>query len=459
MYKKLVCILIAGLCLNAKAQLYTNLLNFNDTNGRSPYGSLISDGTYLYGMTSQGGTNGDGIIFKIKPNGTGDTVLFNFNGTAGKFPQGDLYYDGTYLYGMTSQGGANDSGAIFKIKPNGTSYTKLLDFNGTNGTSPLGSLISDGTYLYGMTKNGGTHFDGVIFKIKPDGTGYQTIFNFSGGNNGAHPLYSSLISDGTYLYGMTSQGGSYGIGNIFKIMPNGTGYTNLLGFTISNGEIPTSSLISDGTYLYGTTQSGGAYSNGIVFKIKPDGTGDTVLFNFSLGSPMGSLFNDGTYLYGTTESGGAGFGSIFKIKPNGTGYVDIYNFSNTSGENPFGSLISDGTYLYGMNAQAGPKTWGVLFKYCIASSCATNIKQVSDKNGEVAIYPNPTNSVINIEVEMQNINNLQATLYDVQGRAVKQFTISNSSSVIDVSNLSNGVYNLSIISNEGIMNKRVVISR
>ena len=50
-------------------------------------------------------------------------------------------------------------------------YTKLLDFSGTtNGELPQGSLISDGTFLYGMTSQGGTNDMGVIFKIKPDGT-------------------------------------------------------------------------------------------------------------------------------------------------------------------------------------------------------------------------------------------------------------------------------------------------
>ena len=71
---------------------------------------------------------------------------------------------------MTYRGGVNDLGTIFKIKQDGTEFKKLLDFNGFAGTAtgghPEGSLVSDGTYLYGMTRDGGVNGIGVIFKIK-----------------------------------------------------------------------------------------------------------------------------------------------------------------------------------------------------------------------------------------------------------------------------------------------------
>ena len=45
--------------------------------------------------------------------------------------------DGTYLYGMTVYGGAYNDGVVFKIKPDGTGYVKLLDFDSTtNGANP-----------------------------------------------------------------------------------------------------------------------------------------------------------------------------------------------------------------------------------------------------------------------------------------------------------------------------------
>ena len=116
---------------------------------------------------------------------------------------------------MTSGGGNYDRGTIFRTKPDGTGYSTLLDFDGSNGSYPYGSLIFDGTFLYGVTDSGGLYDFGTIFKIKPDGTGYINLLDFDGATNGSYPD-GSLISDGTFLYGMTIYGGTYNDGVIFK---------------------------------------------------------------------------------------------------------------------------------------------------------------------------------------------------------------------------------------------------
>jgi len=124
----------------AKAQ-YTKLLDFNGTvNGSYPYGSLISDGTYLYGMTYEGGANDLGTVFKIQISNNSYTKILDFAGAEnGSYPQGSLISDGTYLYGMTSEGGANSSGTAFKIQISNNAYTKIMDFAGTaNGSNPYG---------------------------------------------------------------------------------------------------------------------------------------------------------------------------------------------------------------------------------------------------------------------------------------------------------------------------------
>ncbi|MBI4930250.1 MAG: T9SS type A sorting domain-containing protein [Bacteroidetes bacterium] len=167
--------------------------------------------------------------------------------------------------------------------PDGSGFAKLLDFtiSGTNGNTPYASLISDGTFLYGMTHDGGTNGYGTIFKIMPDGTGFVKLLDFTGANGAAPYVGCSLVSDGTFLYGMTTEGGANWKGNIFKIMPDGTGYFNLLDFTgNANGGSPFGSLISDGTFLYGMTSDDGTFGFGTIFKINactPSITGNTVL--------------------------------------------------------------------------------------------------------------------------------------------------------------------------------------
>ena len=316
---------------------YAKLLDFNDVNnGRYPQGALIYDGTFFYGMAYQGGTNDFGTIFKIMPDGTGYAKLLDFAGTTnGRGPRGSLFSDGTFLYGMTYQGGTNSLGTIFKIKPDGTGFVKLYDFgDASNGRTPRGSLVSDGTFLYGMTEGGGTGGNGTIFKIKPDGTGYAVILPFGNINTGRAP-YGSLIFIGNFLYGMTNSGGTIDGGAIFKIMPDGSSFTKLFDLGgINNGSTPYGDLVSDGTFLYGMTYYGGSSAMGTIFKILPDGTGYVELLDFAGAAnghgPQGSLIFDGTSLYGMTDKGGANnMGVLFKYQ---LGTLGIQNLSenNTS---------------------------------------------------------------------------------------------------------------------------------
>ncbi|HLG01991.1 MAG TPA: choice-of-anchor tandem repeat GloVer-containing protein, partial [Bacteroidia bacterium] len=175
--KKTFLVLLIAICATANAQ-YTLLTDFTSNSaftGVNPMNdqNLISVGGALYGMTAAGGINSMGVIFKIMPDGTGYTKLYDFTGFSnGGRPCGSLVSDGTFFYGMTWQGGTNGIGVVFKIMPDGTGYSKLLDFSGANGKWPCGSLVSDGTFLYGMTVEGGINDMGVVFKIMPDGTGY-----------------------------------------------------------------------------------------------------------------------------------------------------------------------------------------------------------------------------------------------------------------------------------------------
>jgi gliding motility-associated-like protein len=340
---------------------YQKLLDFDDTNGRGPNGSLIFVGSFLYGMTLNS-TIGSGVMFKIMPDGTGFGIVSDLPN--GDNPYGSLLFDGTFLFGMT-YGGGNDDGIIFKLKPDGSEYSTVMEFNGiAKGAGPFGSLISDGTSLYGMTRNGGSGFAGTVFKIAKDGTGHTKLIDFTGAANGRSP-YGSLIFDGTFLYGLTSEGGADKSGTLFKVKPDGTDFNKVFDF-YGSGNFPSGGLISDGTFVYGVTTKGGVNNLGTIFKMLPDGKAYSTLYDFDISSgtdPLGALYFDGTFLYGMTGLGGSSnVGTIFKIMPDGTNFIKLYDFDITTGRNPLSALISDGTFLYGMTPQGGAGNRGVIFK-------------------------------------------------------------------------------------------------
>ena len=57
-------------------------------------------------MTSVGSVNMGGAIFKVKTDGTGFTTLLSFDGLQqGASPFGSVISDGNFMYGMTANGG------------------------------------------------------------------------------------------------------------------------------------------------------------------------------------------------------------------------------------------------------------------------------------------------------------------------------------------------------------------
>jgi uncharacterized repeat protein (TIGR03803 family) len=353
-------------------------------NGIYPIGSLILSGTTLYGMTHEGGSNANGTIFKVQSDGTGYTLLHEFAGATddGATPFGNLILSGSTLYGMTYYGGANDKGTIFKMQEDGTGYSILHDFTGssTDGQCPHGSLVISGSTLYGMTTFGGVYGDGTIFKMETDGTNFILLHSFPTYVNDGEGPSGNLILSNTTLYGMTKSGHS-NAGIIFKIETDGSGYSVLHEFDGDDydGIWPNGSLILSGTTLYGMTGAGGTNNYGTIFKIETNGSAYMALHNFagstSDGSrPDGSLIIIENTLFGMTNVGGASdLGIIFNSKTDGTGFTLLHSFngSTTDGANPCSDLILTGSTLYGMTEHGGDDNMGVVFSLPLYSISGT----------------------------------------------------------------------------------------
>ena len=191
--------------IDTNGNSFKNLHDFNDTNGAWPFGSLILSGKMLYGMTENGFSPISiwGTIFSMDTDGTRFTDLHNFNYTNGLDPYGDLILSRGTLYGMTS-GGSMTFGNVFSIDTDGSRFHDLIDFNGApGGSEPYGSLIIAGSNLYGMTYRGGINNDGSIFKIHSDSnlsvnnlkSISASINLYPNPNNGQFTLQSSVVGN------------------------------------------------------------------------------------------------------------------------------------------------------------------------------------------------------------------------------------------------------------------------
>ena len=334
-----------------------------------PYCRLleVSNGVF-YGVSTAGGTRGNGTVFKITAAGE-LSVLYSFipeldgyDGAVDGLIRGD---DGN-LYGVTATGGvyAGD-GTIFRISPDGA-FSTIYVFNSdrassTNGIQPFGPLAkgNDGSF-YGIASYGGEQFDyGMVFRITTNGI-LTRLASFHG-TNGANPFAGLILASDGSFYGMT-----YGLlasvdynGRIFKVTTNGE-LTTLVSFNGTNGSIPGATRLvqgSDGDF-YGTTKGGGMFDRGTVFRMKPDGALTTLYsFDGTNGSLPGTLtFWRDNNLYGLAayrlENGTITNGTLFKITTNGL-LTTLVRFNGTNADRCYAdlTLATDGN-LYGAISDA-----------------------------------------------------------------------------------------------------------
>jgi uncharacterized repeat protein (TIGR03803 family) len=345
--------------------------------GVSPANGVIRDlEGNLYGTTNGayvgfgggGGSYNAGVVFKVDPGGK-ETVLYSFTGGAdGSSPNGLIRDSKGNLYGTTSYGGASGAGVVFKLDTSG-SEAVLYSFTGGNDGAYPNNVIRDlQGNLYGTTTNGGASGAGVVFKI--DTSGHETVlYSFTGGNDGAYPNLNVALDLVGDFYGTTNNGGTAGVGVVFKVNLAGR-ETVLHTFTGGNdGAYPNGVMRDLQGNLYGTTSYGGASGAGVVFKVDTS-SHETVLYTFTGG-------NDGGYpdagvtrdwlgnLYGTTNGGGsAGVGVVFKLNPAGEETV-LHTFRRGPvGNQPFeaGVILDEFGNLYGTNAFGGAGGSGTVYK-------------------------------------------------------------------------------------------------
>jgi uncharacterized repeat protein (TIGR03803 family) len=325
-------------------------------------------GTTGYGSRNESSTTG--TVFRISASGTGFEVIHRFAtatstnaefaaiNTDGAFPEAEMIEgsDG-YLYGVTSAGGPNGTGAIFKVSHDGADFKVLHTFAAdtdtttaglvvtVDGAAPKGPLVegADG-FFYGTASRGGANGRGTVFRVAADGSVFEVLHVFSATTadattgqlenaDGAAPV-AGLIDggDGTF-YGVTSVGGADGLGVLFAISPDGGTFTVLHQFTGADGARPVAELLlgSDGK-LYGTTSAGGTNSSGTastlgtIFSIDRDGTNFSSLHSFdgTIGSaPSSRLVEVGNAEFiGLLASGGkCGYGTLFRYSGAGTTYT------------------------------------------------------------------------------------------------------------------------------------------
>lgn len=310
------------------------------------------------------------------------TVLHNFNGYTGDnygaLPYSSLIESNGVFYGTTSAGGPWENGVVFRMNKDGSGFAVLHAFAGNldnemDGSSPFAAVTLCGNTLYGVTFVGGADGIGTVFSIHTDGTGYAKLHDFTGTNDGANPS-TPLVVSGNVLYGAALTGGTNGTGTIFSLRTDGTYFSNVYTFTapdpvaLTNGDgvNPNGALVLSGNTLFGAATLGGLNDAGTVFEVNTDGSGFSTLYNFDYTDgfqPIGGVTLSGTTLYGTTIEGGDYFeGNVFSIDTNSLTFASLYSFTGGGdGAAPQAGVTISNGFLYGTTAIGGNNDSGGVY--------------------------------------------------------------------------------------------------
>lgn len=361
--------------------IFTNLHDFNPLNdGGRPYGRLFqaSDG-HLYGMTSEGGALGEGVIFRYNINLDIFNVIYSFDGANGSFPLGSLIEHEGSLFGMTANGGVADKGILFRFDHSSNTLVKLVDMYGEDyGEYPDGtlSLGPDGK-LYGQAYSGGKYDAGIMFVYDLADMTFTKCFDFESAADGAISFSGLMMASDGMIYGTTQYGGQYRAGTIYRINPANRQFELIFEFDLfSSGGGPMYGLMqaADG-FLYGATPFGGTVNSGALYRMDPNSGVYTVIHDIitpSEGNEPGGIPVEATdgMLYGTTRRGGANDeGAIYKFNLSTSVYAKQADFESlVTGKYPAGSMIKAANgKLYGVTHTGGPYNNGSIFEYDLAS--------------------------------------------------------------------------------------------
>lgn len=177
----------------------------------------------------------------------------------------------------------------------------------------------------------------------------------------------------------------------------------------------------------------------------------------AIGSPIITLFDepcgDNDDIICTLDDAGVNFTCGTGI-PSITGTVKPVGYLTT-----LNNLSADGTWILRVvdsyNGDSGIIN-AVSLSIC---NIAQSLNTPTNALAEIKVYPNPAKGVVNIDLAADTFGESTFVMYDVQGRQVISKKSSNAIEVLNIENLSEGIYMLTIENDLGKTTRKVVVNK
>lgn len=297
-------------------------------------------------------------------------------------------------------------------------------------SNDISLLLGDGTGSFNTASSFtvGTNPQSIISEdFNGDTKVDLAVANFTSGN------ISILLGDGTGSFNPVTyvglQGANTGPYQVISADFNIDGFADLA--AASAGYNNVSILLGTGTGHFGSATNFSVTANALSLTsadFDGDSKIDLAIANGNKNTVSVLLGdNTGNFSSATDFTVGLGPQSVISVDLNGDYKTDLVTANNQA--NSMSALLN-----------------------CNATTSVSNFL-VEDK---ILIYPNPSST--NFTIETTNTEKQTLQVFDVKGNMVLSQYI-NGKTNIDATNLSEGVYNLNIITSDGIVNKRLVIVR
>lgn len=159
--------------------------------------------------------------------------------------------------------------------------------------------------------------------------------------------------------------------------------------------------------------------------------------------PVGWTYTscDNSFCYGGVPLGP---NTMDSVSIGGQGFVGVdIDPANISGV----GIVKIYVYQDGYYSQGDTLTWNI-------STTAVGVEEISESSG-ISIYPNPTSDLLHIDFDAAKAIS-SAYLTDNIGRLIRVIEISETTNLINISNLNIGYYNLVLETNNGILLKKIL---
>lgn len=461
-------ILILSSCLNfpLQAQTYFNrVYGYTNTNTFTNHATTsieLDNGDFLIGGNKF--LPGFGALHFLRINANGDTVITK------NYPKIDCGYytavgvslikcfDGNFVQAgaYTDSGSSDPDALLIKLTENGdTLWTKTYGGANFDNANTVCQTSDSGFVLMGVTQSFSTGSASDFYLIKTDKNGNQQ-WQRNYGTTAAEDCVSGQITlDGGYIMSgirsstlyilKTDASGNFQWDKQFAATA-GTGFVKQLQdstYLVVGAKLVTG--LSYQAYMAKLTKTG-AY----IWQKTYGGANDQQFYTVPI------ILNDGSIVCAGEHTASSNWGLLIKTDSAGNQqWLRTYyaNPSNNSYVYDLKATSDNGFIMVGSGNITGQDAWVVKVDEfgCEVSNCNVGVNEFHpdsyrDSDQKLILYPNPASNKINLEISDLQISDLQVSVINILGE-VQNVQIMNSA--IDISQLAEGVYFVSVTDTDG----------